>query len=152
MSRLTKWEGKTEDGKPRAVLVKRDGAFITIFLEAVAKLAEYEDAEEQERIVVLPEPTPNIDFMQIFNLAMADVEDRVIVLPCKVGDTVYYIKTLQNGADTKVIEQDTVKRIILDGIDNQIVISYGHAFMMCDFNRLLFLSREEAEKALELMK
>ena len=45
MNRLTKWEGKTEDGKPRAVLVKRDGAFITIFLEAVAKLAEYEDNE-----------------------------------------------------------------------------------------------------------
>jgi len=86
------------------------------------KLAKYEDAEEQ---------------------------GRLIVLPCKVGDTIYYIKTLQNGADTKAIEQDTVKRIILDGIDNQIVISYGHAFMMCDFNRLLFLSLEEAEKALE---
>lgn len=89
------------------------------------KLAVYEDAEEQ---------------------------GRLIVLPCKVGDPIYYIKTLQNGADTKVIEHDTVKRIILDGIDNQIVISYGHAFMMCDFNRLLFLSREEAEKALVGMK
>lgn len=119
---------------------------------ALKRLGEFEDAEEQGRIVVLPEPTPDIDFMQIFNLAMAGAEDRAIILPCKVGDTIYYIKTLQNGADTKVIEQDTVKRIILDGIDNQIVISYGHAFMMCDFNRLLFLSREEAEKALEGMK
>lgn len=123
-----------------------------IIYQAVDKLARYEDAEEQGRIVVLPEPTPDIDFMQLFNLAMADVEDRAIILPCKVGDTIYYIKTLQNGDDTKVIEQDTVKRIILDGIDNQIVISYGHAFMMCDFNRLLFLSREEAEKTLEGMK
>lgn len=47
MERLTKWEGKTEDGKPRAVLVKRDGAFITIFLEAVAKLAQYEDTGKE---------------------------------------------------------------------------------------------------------
>ena len=47
MERLTKWEGKTEDGKPRAVLVKRDGAFISIFLEAVAKLAEYEDTGKE---------------------------------------------------------------------------------------------------------
>lgn len=86
------------------------------------RLAQYEDEEEQ---------------------------GRMIVLPCNVGDTVYYIKTLQNGVDTKVIEQDTVKRIIIDGINIQIVISYSHAFMMCDFNRLLFLSREEAEKALE---
>jgi hypothetical protein len=91
----------------------------------IDKLARYEDAEEH---------------------------GRLIVLPCKIGDTVYYIKTLQNGADTKVIEQDTVKRIIFDGIDNQIVISYSHSFMMSDFNRLLFLSREEAEKALEWMK
>jgi len=82
----------------------------------------------------------------------AEEHGRLFVLPCKVGDTIYYIKTLQNGADTKVIVQDTVKRIILDGIYNQIVISNGHAFMMCDFNRLLFLSREEAEKALEGMK
>ena len=96
-----------------------------IIYKAVEKLARYEDAEEQ---------------------------GRLIVLPCKVGDTVYYIKTLQNSAETKVIKQDTVMRIILDGIANQIVISYGHAFMMCDFNRLLFPSREEAERALEGMK
>jgi hypothetical protein len=103
-----------------------DHAFMTKDCEkAIDKLARYEDAEEH---------------------------GRLIVLPCKIGDTVYYIKTLQNGADTKVIEQDTVKRIIFDGIDNQIVISYSHSFMMSDFNRLLFLSREEAEKALEGMK
>lgn len=101
------------------------GAIVNNQENYIDKLARYEDAEEQ---------------------------GRLNVLPCKVGDTIYYIKTLQNGADTKVIEQDTVKRIILDGIDNQIVISYGHAFMMCDFSRLLFLSREEAEKALEGMK
>ena len=47
MERLTKWEGKTEDGKPRAVLVRRDGAFISIFLEAVAKLAQYEDTGKE---------------------------------------------------------------------------------------------------------
>lgn len=49
MERLTKWEGKTEDGKPRAVLVRRDGPFIRIFLEAIAKLAQYEDAEEKRQ-------------------------------------------------------------------------------------------------------
>lgn len=112
MERLTEWRNG-------------HGAIVNNRENYIDKLARYEDAEEQ---------------------------GRLIVLPCKVGDTVYYIKTLQNGTDTKVIERDTVKRIILDGIDNQIVISYGHAFMMCDFNRLLFLSREEAEKALEGMK
>lgn len=43
MERLTRWEGKMPDGSDRAVLVKREGAFIGIFLEAVKKLAQYED-------------------------------------------------------------------------------------------------------------
>lgn len=42
--RLTRWEGKMPDGKDdRAVLVRREGAFVAIFLEAVRKLAQYED-------------------------------------------------------------------------------------------------------------
>ena len=43
MERLTRWEGNMPDGSDRAVLVKREGAFIGIFLEAVKKLAQYED-------------------------------------------------------------------------------------------------------------
>lgn len=44
--RLTKWEGRDEDG-PRAVLVKRDGPFAPILQEALRKLARYEDEEER---------------------------------------------------------------------------------------------------------
>ena len=44
LERLTRWEGKMPDSEDdRAVLVRRDGAFIGIFLEAVKKLAQYED-------------------------------------------------------------------------------------------------------------
>ena len=43
MERLTKWEGKTEEGEVRAAFAKRDGAFIGLFLEAMKKLAQYED-------------------------------------------------------------------------------------------------------------
>ena len=54
--------------------------------DALEKLARYEDAEEQGRLVVLPESTPDIDFMRIFNLIMADADGRVIILPCKEED------------------------------------------------------------------
>ena len=47
MERLTKWEGFNVDGTPRAVLVKREGLFADILQPALAKLASYEDAEEQ---------------------------------------------------------------------------------------------------------
>lgn len=110
--RLTEWRN-------------RHGAVVNNCENYIDKLARYEDAE---------------------------AEGRLVVLPCKVGDTVYYIRTLQNGADMKVVEKDTVKRIIFDGIDNQIIISYNHSFMICDFNRLIFLSRQEADAALEKME
>ena len=118
------------------------GAIVNNRENYIDKLARYEDAEEQGRIVVLPEPTPDIDFMQIFNLAMADAEDRAFVLPCKVGDMVYYRKG-------QYIYGDDVKRIVLDGLDNQVIVDANHCYTFSDFGVKVFLSREEAEKALE---
>lgn len=48
MARLTKWEGSFSDGTPKAELVKHDGPFAPILREALAKLARYEDIEEQK--------------------------------------------------------------------------------------------------------
>lgn len=48
MERLTKWEGCNSDGTPKAELVKHDGPFAPILQEALAKLARYEDMEEQK--------------------------------------------------------------------------------------------------------
>lgn len=45
--RLTKWEGRDPDGRPRAVLAKRDGSWIENMDAALRKLAELEDQEEQ---------------------------------------------------------------------------------------------------------
>lgn len=44
MGRLTRWEGRDEDG-PRAVLVRRDN-FNAAMQEALQKLARYEDMED----------------------------------------------------------------------------------------------------------
>ena len=45
--RLTKWEGRDENGA-RAVLAKRDGSWVENMQEALRKLAKYEDKEETE--------------------------------------------------------------------------------------------------------
>lgn len=82
------------------------------------KLARYEDAEEQ---------------------------GRLIVLPCKVGDMAYYRKG-------QYIYGDDVKRVVLDGMDNQVILDANHCYLFSDFGSKVFLSREEAEKALEGMK
>ena len=46
MGRLTRWEGRDEDG-PRAVLARRDN-FNQAMQEALRKLARYEDMEEND--------------------------------------------------------------------------------------------------------
>ena len=72
---------------------------------------------------------------RLCDLAEADRDGRVVVLPCKVGDTVYRI---------------------FNPIDREPVIS-AHTLMSADyivrwldkFGKTVFLTREEAEKALE---
>ncbi len=68
-------------------------------------------------------------------LAESDKEGRVVVLPCKVGDTVYMISRRLNGRHK--IEERVFSLTYFDPA------KYGKDY---------FLSREEAEKALEAMK
>lgn len=80
-------------------------------------------------------------FIDILN---ADDEGRLLVLPCKVGDMVYF----RRGRD---IIGDTVERIVLDGM-NQVFVGAHKVFIFRDFGKTVFLTREAAEKALEGMK
>lgn len=68
-------------------------------------------------------------------LAEADKDGRVVVLPCKPGDTVYMISWRLNGRHE--IEERVFSLTYFDPA------KYGKDY---------FLSREEAEKALEAMK
>lgn len=68
-------------------------------------------------------------------LAQADKDGRLVVLPCKVGDTVYMISWRLNGRHE--IEERVFSLTYFDPA------KYGKDY---------FLSREEAEKALEAMK
>lgn len=90
-------------------------------LESLAnRLAIYEDAEEQ---------------------------GRLIVLPCKVGDTVY-INTPSGATLCEVVDSITKPELrtrTLGGLR-------GLDFNFHEFGKSVFLSREEAERALEGMK
>ena len=72
---------------------------------------------------------------RLLELAKADREGRVVVLPCKVGDTVWKICYQLNGK-YKIEEQS-------------FSLTY---FKLNKFRKSFFLTREEAEKALEAMK
>ena len=72
-------------------------------------------------------------FDRLRELAEADQDGRVVVLPCKVGDTVYILRRAFDGADV-VGETE----LWWDDIPQ--------------LGKTVFLTREEAEKALQEME
>ena len=80
----------------------------------------------------------------IRELLKAEKDGRLVVLPCKVGDTIYRrgdpIKKIYEWqiAYVEVYEDETV---FVDDSDN--------TFVEADIGKTVFLTREEAEKALE---
>ena len=93
--------------------------------------------------------TYRIDINRIRDLARADKDGRLVMLPCKVGDTVYWV----HGA---VITECKVHRIQKNrnGLYICLKSKKSHGAFRTDlcFGKSIFLTREEAEKALEAMK
>lgn len=91
----------------------------------------------------LLEKEPCADFMDI---------DKWVQLPCKVETTVYTISCSVSGEG--IISVCKVERFSLIGDGCLYVfVSYGHGpscwYTAEDFGRIVFLTREEAERALK---
>ena len=124
----------------------------------VEQLADYEDTKltpeeidmDHEAAEQLRHLCRNCDLDRLEKLAEADKDGRLVVLPCKVGDVVYgfhgektilpmvvkWIETCTNGWCIAVQYAPTAARF----------------YQFSDFGKTVFLTREEAEKALEVMK
>lgn len=129
--------------------------------ERFLRLAAYEDTGltpeeidmDHEAAETLRQLCRGCDLDRLEELAEADKGERVMVLPCKPGDTVYSIF----GAE--VIER-TVGRVIINGYTTpRIWVDLDCSFLSSVIKRWdlgigkdFFLTREEAEKALEAMK
>lgn len=83
-------------------------------------------------------------------LAEADRDGRLVVLPCKVGDVVY---GFHNG---QTILPMVAKWVETSADGWTIAVQYTpmapNFYLFSDFGKTVFLTREEAEKALEAMK
>lgn len=94
---------------------------------------------------------------RMVELMCADKEGRVIVLPCKVGDTVYTIVQVfgDDGVRPRIIEKkitgiggNALNKVWMVNKGNK----YEDRFSPSEFGRSVFLTREEAEKALREME
>lgn len=90
-------------------------------LKMYHKLADYEDLEEQ---------------------------GKLIKLPCKVGDTVYIIK---NDEIIKDKVEDCDIWSIRDGIKLRIQLQHYNDYVFGELGKTVFLDRKEAEAVLEEM-
>lgn len=155
MERMTRWNPETEEAECEIDGVVHTGSITT-------RLAEYEDtglepeecakyaqAEKEGRYIVLKEAR-SAGVHRLEEIARADIEGRLLVLPCKVGDELWITR---NGK----IQCETVDRITVDQTDEDddlfiSIYTMSASVLSEDIGRLVFLSREDADKALEGME
>ena len=107
---------------------------------------------ERERLIELLKQEPSRHSEDIADHLL---KNGVIVPPCKVGDTVYYInKRLHIALYLNTIYKAEVVRIVTTRLGTSLVIQI-HNEHGCteipdikDFGKIVFLTREDAEKAL----
>ena len=94
----------------------------------------------------------------IRELAEADKDGRVVVLPCKVGDTVYMIERIFD-IDNGVRDEICARKVIGHGGNNLnklwLIGSGGIcnvSIFVSEFGKTVFLTREEAERAIQEME
>lgn len=128
--------------------------------EAANRLAAYEEtglspqacAEAREAGKVLS--SCDISFGRLAELLTADKDGRLEVLPCKVGDTLYEV------TGRKTISEYRVKAIRVElfcvfiewEIEKGFVWQSLAGITQNEIGKTVFLTREEAEAALEAMK
>lgn len=126
---------------------------------SVEQLADYEDTKltpeeidmDHEAAEQLRHLCRNCDLDRLEKLAEADRDGRLVVLPCKAGDTVYEVTSRKTISEYRVkairvelfctfIEWDIVAGFVDKSIFGVPVDEIG---------KTVFLTREAAEKALE---
>ena len=85
-------------------------------------------------------------------LAEADKDGRVVVLPCKVGDTIYFARArpiLQYKVTGFEMGEASISQVRSKHIDKETGLTFNFTFRPGSIGKTVFLSREEAEKAMK---
>lgn len=138
------------------------------YVSAAHRLAAYEDSGIEPEEVLPKDKADEIalklmrladleslcSYTRLRELAEADKDGRVVVPPCKVGDRLYEV----TGRKTISVYKVKAIRVELFGLFIEWDIVEGFAWQSLsginagEIGKIVFLTREEAEKALEAMK
>ena len=167
MERLTKWNESSYKHAyyPRCFKEPRYGSGCKIkdcpFETAVCdRLAAYEDTglspEKVSWMKEVVEAAFDNDTSRIeraHNLHVADKEGRVIVLPCKVGQRVFaMLDTDKHISECEVKQIGMGNKIGFIGLEPIGARGREYGVALNGFGKTVFLTSEEAEKALEAKK
>lgn len=100
------------------------------------RCAEFARADADGRYIVMRDAEQN-GVARLRELAVADQEGRVVVLPCKVGDTVYRLQYIETTPGRFEVGVAPIEFMLI---------------WLDDVGETVFLTREEAEKALAEME
>lgn len=155
MERLTERDANCADPKEiYGVRVKNHD-----YISAANRLAAYEDtgltpdeikSMQGEHFSGLEMAKLHSALMELKKYQEADKDGRLVVLPCKVGDTVYFRTYDCNGTVDLGIQPHKVTAIVGHAIVRGGYTDVG--LLPSQYGVSWFLTREEAEKALEAMK
>ena len=122
----------------------------------VERLAAYEDTgltpEEikapftEDTMINLEAQAMGVEPSRLREIAEADKDGRVVVLPCKVGDTVYFALL------GRIIEKQVFSIVSFSNSTRIYCGGTSEYFRPEDIGKTFFLTREEAEKALQEME
>lgn len=112
----------------------------------------------EDTMINLAAQALGVEADRLRELAEADKDGRVVVLPCKVGDTVYTNNRVL-GADNAIHDEICTRRIKGYGGNalNKVwlIVSGDYcdlSIFPSEFGKTVFFTREEAERAMEEME
>lgn len=129
------------------------------------RLKAYEDRLEPEAVETVKlalcakhmvdlETLNNTPISRLVELAEADKDGRVVVPPCKVGDTVYFVNAkqiLEFAVVGYAVDETGISWVHSEHVD-KIGNTNERTFSPDRFGKNTFFTREEAEKALQEME
>lgn len=112
------------------------------------RCAEFARADAEGRYIVMRD-AEQAGVARLRELAEADKDGRVVVLPCKVGDTVWRI--VRDG-EPHITRDEVRDMYFADDMTPCVELVGGRVTFTEKFGKTVFLSSEEAEKALQEME
>ena len=162
MERLERLTSRNED----CVSVNGHGLYHLTMTEVVQmadRLAAYEDTgltpEEikapftEDTMINLAAQALGVEPSRLRELAEADKDGRVVVLPCKVDETVYFVNAkqiLEFAVVGYAVDETGISWVHGEHVD-KIGNTNERTFSPDRFGKNTFFTREEAEKALQEM-